>query len=91
MTKPTFGTGKIGSDLVMTPQNVVIHLLKGKHLHEARLKAIQICKLVTEIEYTFRPGSIAWRVLQQDDLTTEIDPNHRLILNNLVQLLSKAL
>jgi len=40
MTKPTFATGKNGSDLVMTPQNVVIHLLKGKHLHEARLKAI---------------------------------------------------
>lgn len=73
----------------VTPQNLVKLCLRGKQLYEARVEATQICKLTTEIEQTMKPRSLVWCLLQDD--SPDLSEAHRSVLQNLIQLLSKAL
>ncbi len=44
-------------------ENVVTLLQRGKQLYETHKEAIQILKLVTELDIAMKPRSLVWRIL----------------------------
>ena len=74
----------------VNPTNVIKLLMRVKRLYEARHEAVNILKLVMEVEAVITPRSDLWRIMQDNDNSALSDAHYKIILRTM-KILSHAL
>ena len=67
----------------VTKKNVIKLLLRTKRLYEARNEAVNILKIVMEIESLVQPKSVLWRLIQDNSGRALPTSHHELIKRSL--------
>lgn len=70
--------------------NVTKLLLRCKRLYDARNEAVNILRIVMEVEAAIQPKSDVWRIMQ-DNSKAKLKPSFSKVLNRTLQVLSNAL